>query len=76
MTVMIVTTFLMALIIIFVWQKNILFALLFLLFFGSIEAVYLSSSLMKVHQGGWVPLVLGFIFMCVMFIWHYGSRKK
>ncbi|KAM0887839.1 hypothetical protein ACQ4PT_028743 [Festuca glaucescens] len=76
MTVMIVTTFLMALIIIFVWQKNILFALLFLLFFGSIEAVYLSSSLMKVHQGGWVPLVLGFIFMSVMFIWHYGSRKK
>lgn len=76
MTVMIVTTFLMALIIIFVWQKNILFALLFLLFFGSIEAVYLSSSLMKVHQGGWVPLVLGFIFMCIMFIWHYGSRKK
>lgn len=76
MTVMLVTTFLMALIIIFVWQKNILFALLFLLFFGSIEAVYLSSSLMKVHQGGWVPLVLGFIFMSVMFIWHYGSRKK
>lgn len=76
MTVMLVTTFLMSLIVIFVWQKNIVFSLLFLLFFGSIEAVYLSSSLMKVHQGGWVPLVLGFIFMSVMFIWHYGSRKK
>jgi len=76
MTVMLVTTFLMSLIVIFVWQKNIIFALLFLLFFGTIEAVYLSSSLMKVHQGGWVPLVLGFIFMSVMFIWHYGSRKK
>uniref|UniRef100_A0ACD5XCX7 Uncharacterized protein n=1 Tax=Avena sativa TaxID=4498 RepID=A0ACD5XCX7_AVESA len=76
MTVMLVTTFLMSLIVIFVWQKNIIFALLFLLFFGTIEAVYLSSSLMKVHQGGWVPLVLGFIFMSVMFTWHYGSRKK
>uniref|UniRef100_A0ACD5XFB7 Uncharacterized protein n=1 Tax=Avena sativa TaxID=4498 RepID=A0ACD5XFB7_AVESA len=76
MTVMLVTTFLMPLIVILVWQKNIIFSLLFLLFFGAIEAVYLSSSLMKVHQGGWVPLVLGFIFMSVMFIWHYGSRKK
>uniref|UniRef100_A0ACD5WJQ7 Uncharacterized protein n=1 Tax=Avena sativa TaxID=4498 RepID=A0ACD5WJQ7_AVESA len=76
MTVMLVTTFLMSLIVIFVWQKNIIFALLFLLFFGTIEAVYLSSSLMKVHQGGWVPLVLGFIFMSVMSTWHYGSRKK
>ena len=61
---------------IFVWQKNIIFALMFLLFFGTIETVYLSSSLMKVHQGGWVPLVLAFASMSVMFIWHYGSRKK
>lgn len=76
MTVMLVTTFLMALIVIFVWQKNIIFALMFLLFFGSIETVYLSSSLMKVHQGGWVPLVLAFIFMSVMFIWHYGTKRK
>lgn len=76
MTVMLITTFFMAFIIIFVWQKNIIFALLFLLFFGSIETVYLSSSLMKVHQGGWVPLVLAFIFMSVMFIWHYGTKRK
>ncbi|KAL6867713.1 hypothetical protein ACP4OV_015737 [Aristida adscensionis] len=76
MTVMLVTTFLMSLIIIFVWQRNITFAILFLVFFGSIEAVYLSSSLMKVPQGGWVPLVLAFIFMSVMYIWHYGTRRK
>ncbi|KAG8054004.1 hypothetical protein GUJ93_ZPchr0001g31192 [Zizania palustris] len=76
MTVMLVTTFLMALIVIFVWQKNIMFSLSFLLFFGSIEAVYLSSSLMKVPQGGWVPLVLAFVFMSVMYIWHYGTRRK
>ncbi|AQK98307.1 Potassium transporter 3 [Zea mays] len=76
MTVMLVTTFLMALIVIFVWQRNIIFSLVFLVFFGSIEAVYLSSSLMKVPQGGWVPLVLAFIFMSVMYIWHYGSRRK
>ncbi|GJM91953.1 hypothetical protein PR202_ga08376 [Eleusine coracana subsp. coracana] len=76
MTVMFVTTFLMSMIIIFVWQRNIIFSVAFLAFFGFIEAVYLSSSLMKVPQGGWVPLVLAFISMSVMYIWHYGTRRK
>ncbi|XP_072959773.1 potassium transporter 7-like [Typha angustifolia] len=75
-TVMFVTTWLMALVIIFVWHKNVIFALSFLLFFGSIEAVYLSSSIMKVPQGGWVPLVLSSVFMVIMYVWHYGTRRK
>ncbi|KAF8390764.1 hypothetical protein HHK36_025291 [Tetracentron sinense] len=76
MTVMFVTTCLMALVIIFVWQRSYLLAAAFLLFFGFIEGVYLSASLMKVPQGGWVPLVLSFIFMVIMYIWHYGTRQK
>ncbi|KAJ0977691.1 hypothetical protein J5N97_013165 [Dioscorea zingiberensis] len=76
MAVMFVTTGLMALVIMFVWQKSVIYALLFLLFFGSIEGVYLSSSVMKVPQGGWVPLVLSFVFMFIMYVWHYGTRRK
>ncbi|XP_011024763.1 PREDICTED: potassium transporter 4 isoform X2 [Populus euphratica] len=76
MTVMFVTTFLMALVIIFVWQKSVILAVLFLLFFGFIEGVYLSAALMKVPLGGWAPLVLSAIFMFIMYIWHYGTRKK
>ncbi|XWS40504.1 hypothetical protein CRYUN_Cryun17cG0000500 [Craigia yunnanensis] len=76
MTVMFITAFLMALVITFVWQKSILLAAMFLLFFWFIEGVYLSAALMKVSQGGWVPLVLSVIFMVVMYIWHYGTRKK
>lgn len=76
MTVMFITTFLMALVIIFVWQKNILIATVFLLFYWVIEGVYLSAAFLKVHQGGWVPLVLSFFFLVVMFVWHYGIRRK
>ncbi|GLT68739.1 hypothetical protein SLA2020_409440 [Shorea laevis] len=76
MTVMFITTFLMALVIVFVWQKSILLAATFLLFFWFIEGVYLSSALTKVPQGGWVPLVLAIFFMLIMFVWHYGTRKK
>ncbi|MBA0601205.1 hypothetical protein Gorai_004391 [Gossypium raimondii] len=75
-TVMFITTFLMALVVTFVWQKSVLLAAMFLVFFWFSEGVYLSSALMKVPQGGWVPLVLSVIFMLVMYIWHYGTRKK
>lgn len=75
-TVMLVTTCLMTLVIMIVWRKNVFVALGFFFLFGSIEAVYASSCLIKVHQGGWVPLVLALVFMLVMYIWHYGIRKK
>ncbi|XP_020250340.1 potassium transporter 7 [Asparagus officinalis] len=74
--VMFVTTWLMALVIIFVWQKHIIFAALFLLFFGLIEICYLSSSIMKVPKGGWAPLALAVVFMIIMYVWHYGTRRK
>ena len=76
MTVMFITTFLMALVIVFVWQKSTAIAAVFLLFFWFIEGVYLSAALIKVPQGGWVPLVLSLIFVVIMFVWHYGTRKK
>ncbi|XP_010551955.1 PREDICTED: potassium transporter 4 [Tarenaya hassleriana] len=76
MTVMFITTFLMALVIVFVWQKSCLLAALFLGTFWLVEGVYLSAAFMKVPQGGWVPLVLAFIFMIVMYVWHYGTCRK
>uniref|UniRef100_K3ZR67 Potassium transporter n=1 Tax=Setaria italica TaxID=4555 RepID=K3ZR67_SETIT len=75
-TVMFVTTCLMSLVIIFVWQKNLLISLLFLVFFGAIEGAYLSAAVMKVPQGGWAPIVLAFVFMSIMYAWHYGMRRK
>uniref|UniRef100_A0A0D9Y8K9 Potassium transporter n=1 Tax=Oryza glumipatula TaxID=40148 RepID=A0A0D9Y8K9_9ORYZ len=74
--VMLVTTLLMALVIVFVWQYSCLVAALFLMAFGVVEAVYLSAALMKVPQGGWLPLVLSLVFVAVMYVWHYGTRRK
>ncbi|GJS86046.1 potassium transporter 4 [Tanacetum coccineum] len=76
MTVMFITTFLMALVIAFVWQKNVAYAALFLVSFWFIEGIYLSAAIMKVPHGGWVSLLLAFVFMVVMYVWHYGTRKK
>ncbi|XP_057822358.2 probable potassium transporter 9 isoform X2 [Cryptomeria japonica] len=75
-TVMLVTTCLTSLVIILCWHKNFLLALCFLLFFGSIEALYFSASLIKFLEGAWVPICLAFIFMTIMYVWHYGTIKK
>ncbi|KAL6838621.1 hypothetical protein ACP4OV_031578 [Aristida adscensionis] len=75
-TVMLVTTCLMSIVIVLCWNKNIVFALCFLVFFGAIEAVYFSASLVKFHEGAWLPITFSFIFMLVMCVWHYGTTKR
>ncbi|KAJ4810655.1 Potassium transporter [Rhynchospora pubera] len=75
-TVMLVTTCLMSLVIVLCWHKSIILAVCFILFFGTIEALYFSASLIKFLEGAWVPIVLSLIFMAIMCIWHYGTIKK
>lgn len=74
--VMLVTTLLMALIMLVVWRSNWLLVLLFTSFFLSIELVYFSSVLFKVYQGGWAPLVIAAVFLIIMSVWHYGTVKR
>lgn len=75
-TVMLVTTCLMSLVIVLCWHKNVVVALCFILFFGSVEALYFSASLIKFLEGAWVPIALALIFLLVMYTWHYGTLKK
>lgn len=75
-TVMLVTTCLMSLVIVLCWQKSVFFAICFVVFFGTIEALYFSASLIKFLEGAWVPIALAFIFLVVMCVWHYGTLKK
>ncbi|XP_057826353.2 potassium transporter 2 isoform X2 [Cryptomeria japonica] len=74
--VMLVTTFFMSLIIVLCWHRSFLLALCFLVFFGFIESLYFSASLVKFKEGAWVPLVLSLILMMIMYAWHYGTLKK
>lgn len=76
MTLAFVTTWLMPLIINFVWNRNIVFSVLFILFFGTIELVFFASALAKIPKGGWITLLLSLFFTCITYVWHYGSRKK
>lgn len=73
---MLVTTCLTSLVMILCWHKPPLLALAFLVFFGSIEALFFSASLIKFREGAWLPILLALFLMTVMFVWHYATIKK
>ena len=39
-----------------------------------IDLTFLGANLLKVVEGGWVPLALGGVVMVVMYTWRRGSR--
>src|SRR6266536_2559875 len=39
-----------------------------------VDLVFLSANLLKVMEGGWVPLALGAMIMIVMYTWMRGTR--
>ncbi|XP_002509885.2 potassium transporter 3 isoform X1 [Ricinus communis] len=75
-TLIFVTTCLMSLVVNFVWHRSATVALSGFLFFGIIEIIFISSSIMRIPDGGWVPFLLSAVSTFIMFVWHYGSRKK
>ncbi|KAJ7965137.1 Potassium transporter [Quillaja saponaria] len=76
MTVMLVTTCLTSLVIILCWHKPPIIAIVFLIFFGSVELLYFSASLTKFREGAWLPILLALILMTIMLVWHYATIKK
>ncbi|KAL5733828.1 hypothetical protein ACOSP7_031689 [Xanthoceras sorbifolium] len=74
--VMVITTCMVALIMLVVWKTNVWWIALFFVVFLSIEVTYLSAVLYKFAQGGYFPLALSFVLMIVMGIWHYAQKQR
>lgn len=74
--VMLVSTTLVTLVMLLIWQKNLFLALCFPAIFGTVELIYLSAVLTKILEGGWLPLVFATCFLCIMYTWNYGSVLK
>ncbi|CAL2252859.1 unnamed protein product [Prunus armeniaca] len=74
--VMLVTTLLMILVMILVWRCHWILVLIFTGLSLVVEGTYFSAVLLKVNQGGWVPLVIAAAFFVIMYIWHYGTVKR
>ncbi len=57
-----------------VWKWSPLAAAALIGPFLLLDLIFLSANLLKVVEGGWVPLALGGMVMVVMYTWRRGSR--
>jgi KUP system potassium uptake protein len=70
-----VVTAMMAIVVIWkVWHWSLWAALGLILPFLFIDFTFLAANLLKIVEGGWMPLALGALVMTIMYTWRRGSR--
>ena len=57
-----------------VWRWSLSGAALLIAPFIIVDTTFLAANLLKVVDGGWVPLALGGIMMIIMYTWQRGTR--
>jgi KUP system potassium uptake protein len=69
---MLATTILTFFVIRFAWHYNLALSIAATSFFVIVDAAFFSSSLLKIAEGGWFPLMLGAIVFTLMTTWRQG----
>lgn len=73
---MMMTTVLVTLVMLLIWQINIIVVLSFVFIFLGLELTFFSSVLWSVGDGSWIILVFAIVMFLIMCIWNYGSKLK
>jgi KUP system potassium uptake protein len=71
---MIVTVFLASIVARHYWRWSWLRTALVMLPFLLVDAVFLGANLLKIHEGGWLPLAVGAVLLVVMTTWRRGAQ--
>ena len=71
-----ITTILVSVAAIIVWQLHVLVVIFGFLVFGTLDAMFLSAALTKVPEGAWFTLLLASVLSSVLFIWRFGKRQQ
>lgn len=70
-------TMLMTTLLLFVYLRKVkgqrYLPVVFLTFFGGLESTFFVSSLNKFSRGGYVALIMAFLLLGVMIVWHVGT---
>jgi KUP system potassium uptake protein len=73
-TTMVITTILLAVAMRKLWRWGMVAVIAVAVFFIVIDFSYFGANLVKVPDGGWVPLVIGVAVLTVMTTWRRGRR--
>jgi KUP system potassium uptake protein len=71
---MVMTTVLACVVMMKVWNWNRLLVTLIIIGFMTVDLGFFGSNLLKVHEGGWLPLSIGALLFFLMTTWHKGRR--
>ncbi len=71
---MVVTTALAFIVVRYDWKWPLWLSLAVILSFLSVDVAFLAANLLKIVDGGWVPVALGGCSMIVMWTWVRGTR--
>jgi KUP system potassium uptake protein len=71
---MFVDTLLFFVIVRYYWKRPLWQALAAVIGFGVIDTVFITSNLLKIPDGAWMPLVLGGLLVTLMWTWTKGNR--
>jgi KUP system potassium uptake protein len=72
---MIVTSLLLSLVMIRIWKWRKPVAILTTAGFLIIDFVFFGANIVKLHEGGWVSILMAAIIMVIMVTWVRGSRQ-
>jgi KUP system potassium uptake protein len=56
------------------WRWSLAAAALIVLPFLAVDVVFLLANLLKIVEGGWIPLAVGTVLMATMLTWRQGTR--
>ena len=71
---MLVTTILTFFVVRYAWKYSFLVSASATFVFVVVDAAFFSSSLLKIHEGGWFPLCVGAVMLVVMLTWRRGRE--
>jgi KUP system potassium uptake protein len=71
---MVVTAMMAIVVVNKVWRWPLILALAVVVPFLLIDLTFLAANLLKIFEGGWMPLALGGLLMLLMYTWRRGSR--
>lgn len=71
---MVVTATMAFIVILKVWRWPLIAAIALIAPFLLLDLTFLSANMLKIFEGGWMPLALGALIMVLMYTWRRGSR--
>jgi KUP system potassium uptake protein len=57
-----------------IWRWPLPVALLVAGIFLSVDSAFFAANLLKLPEGGWIPLLFGVVVFTIMMTWHRGTR--